>query len=334
LYGKVVKGIDPLAVMTVMADPSRLGIVKALLEGPQVGEELSHHLHIAPSTVSFHLKKLESVGLVSKMKDQYYAVYSVNSDVLDLTIRELIEGMHSPLQTHGVSNENYRQKVLGIFFDHGKLKCFPIQKKKRRIILEAFAVLFEPGRTYSERDTNEIISGFFDDYCTIRRELINEGLLTRKGQIYQLSSQMPSTVLQRTDLEIIRRKSKGENKMSTDRKDMLKKQYKQNPPPAGIFKITNNVNGKVFIGKGMNVKGRLNGQELQLKWGSHHNKALQEDWNKFGSDQFSFEIIDYLEPSSDPAQNLASDLADLEQLWIVKFQPYGNNGYHILPIKG
>ena len=39
-----------------------------------------------------------------------------------------------------------------------------------------------------------------------------------------------------------------------DNKTALKKAYLQNPPPAGIYQITNKVNGKIFIGKGLNAK--------------------------------------------------------------------------------
>jgi hypothetical protein len=132
-------------------------------------------------------------------------------------------------------------------------------------------------------------------------------------------------------MENIGTTQEGAKKMSNERKEVLKKQYKQNPPPAGIFKIANIANGKAFIGKGMNVKGRLNGQELQLKWGSHHNKELQKDWNLYGADQFSFEIVDYLEPPTDGSRSLATDLADLEKLWITKLQSYGNKGYNNIP---
>jgi len=310
-----------------MSDPSRLGILKVLLQGPQVGEELSHLLQIAPSTVSFHLKKLESVGLVSKAKEQYYTVYSMNSDVLDLTLRELIEGiLRSYPQTERF--EIYKHKVRGAFFEQGRLKHLPVQKKKRHIVLETFAELFTPGRDYAENETNEIISCLFNDYCTIRRELVDAGFLKREGQIYQRSHQIPSIVRNGSNRVATSDAVIGGRKMPEDRKDILKKQYKQNPPPAGIFKITNKANGKVFIGKGMNVRGRLNGQELQLKWGSHHNKILQEDWNRFGPDQFIFEVIDYLDVATDPQQNLAADLADLEQLWMSKLQPYGDNGYN------
>lgn len=43
---------------------------------------------------------------------------------------------------------------------------------------------FEYGRMYSEREVNLIISDFHDDFCTIRRDMISEGLLGRSSVGY------------------------------------------------------------------------------------------------------------------------------------------------------
>jgi hypothetical protein len=113
-----------------------------------------------------------------------------------------------------------------------------------------------------------------------------------------------------------------------DERSALKRRYKENPPPAGVYRITNKGNGKIFIGKGMNVQGKMNGQMLQLKWGSHPNKALQEDWKRFGAEEFVFEVLDYLEPAKAPNIDPNADLSTLEQLWLTKLQPYGERGYN------
>ena len=60
-----------------LADATRLEIVCALSDGPKYVELLSQRLDRTPSTISFHLKKLEEAGLVEMHKEQYYAVYSL-----------------------------------------------------------------------------------------------------------------------------------------------------------------------------------------------------------------------------------------------------------------
>lgn len=46
-------------------------------------------------------------------------------------------------------------------------------------MLEEIAKAFEEGKIYSEREVNIIIADFHDDFCTIRRDMISEGLMTR-----------------------------------------------------------------------------------------------------------------------------------------------------------
>ncbi len=61
------------------------------------------------------------------------------------------------------------------------------------------------------------------------------------------------------------------------------------------------------------------------------NKRLQEDWNTYGPDQFTFEVLDYLESEADSLQQQRDDLTELEALWLEKLQPYGGKGYNRQP---
>ena len=121
--------------------------------------------------------------------------------------------------------------------------------------------------------------------------------------------------------------------MTNTSKSELKRAYKDNPPPAGIFQVINAVNGKVFLGKGANVRGILNSQQAQLQFGSHRNRDLQQDYNQLGAEKFTFEIVDQLDPSDKTPQQMQEDLAALEELWLEKLKPYGERGYHTLPSK-
>lgn len=58
---------------------------------------------------------------------------------------------------------------------------------KKRIILELIAEKFEPGRHYTEREVNIIIADFNDDFCTLRRDMISEGILKREKSEYWLA---------------------------------------------------------------------------------------------------------------------------------------------------
>ena len=62
-----------------------------------------------------------------------------------------------------------------------------------------------------------------------------------------------------------------------------------------IYKITNLVNGKVYIGQTINKKDRWCSHKSKLKHNRHDNKHLQRAWNKYGKDNFTFEILEYTE---------------------------------------
>jgi group I intron endonuclease len=61
---------------------------------------------------------------------------------------------------------------------------------------------------------------------------------------------------------------------------------------SGIYKITNCVNGKVYIGKSIDILNRrwVYHKSL-LNKGTHINKHLQNSWNKYGENNFDFSII-------------------------------------------
>lgn len=79
-----------------------------------------------------------------------------------------------------------------------------------------------------------------------------------------------------------------------DRKRELKQSYKEIPIESGVFQIKNTVNGKIFIA-GINNFKRLNGIKFSLEMNTYTTvKELQKDWNDFGSDAFTFEILEVL----------------------------------------
>lgn len=80
--------------------------------------------------------------------------------------------------------EAYRKKVIAAFFEYGKLKAMPVQQKKQRICWEEIAKSFELGVTYEEAEVNKKIKVYFEDYCTIRRNMISEKIIKREGTKY------------------------------------------------------------------------------------------------------------------------------------------------------
>ena len=167
-----------------LADRSRLQILKSLLEEDMYVERLAQRLELTPATVSFHLKKLMDAGAVSSRLEQYYTMYSINKEVFQCRILDILGEKSSDAQRQQEREARYRQRVLDSFFEYGRLKSIPAQRKKERICLEEIAKELELGRPYSERELNQVLLRFHQDYCTLRRDMISEGILRREEGLY------------------------------------------------------------------------------------------------------------------------------------------------------
>lgn len=60
----------------------------------------------------------------------------------------------------------------------------------------------------------------------------------------------------------------------------------------GVYKILNNINGKIYIGSSSYLQRRLTEHKRLLKQSNHPNKKLQYSVNKHGIENFIFEIIE------------------------------------------
>lgn len=167
-----------------LADRSRLQILKSLLEEDMYVERLAQRLELTPATVSFHLKKLMDAGAVSSRREQYYTMYSINKEVFQCRILDILGEKSSDAQRQQEREARYRQRVLDSFFEYGRLKTIPAQRKKERICLEEIAKELELGRPYPERELNQVLLRFHQDYCTLRRDMISEGILRREEGLY------------------------------------------------------------------------------------------------------------------------------------------------------
>ena len=174
-----------LQLFKCLADRSRLRIVQSLLQEEMYVERLAQRLGLTPATISFHLKKLEEAGLVTSRPEQYYTMYALRRDELTLPVMDLIAGATDQSGQQERREAEYRKKVIETFFEYGRLKAIPAQRKKERICLEEIAKALETGHIYSEEELNGVLLTFHEDYCTLRRDMIAEGLLKREKGRYE-----------------------------------------------------------------------------------------------------------------------------------------------------
>lgn len=311
-----------LQIIKALADSSRLILVQALQE-PQCVEELAQRCNLASSTVCFHLGKLEKAGLIRKRKEQYYAVYALNEAIFDKSLRELTSFRNAEEYVQGERVRRYRAKVMKAFMKNGRVKRIPSQYKKRLIVIQEILLRFGPDRKYKEREVDDIIREICDDYVTIRRAFIDEGMMVREGDIYQLPKQAEKT----TAINLVAGKEQSRTTKVKSIQD-IKREYKDRKKPAGVFQVKNISNEKVLLGSSLNLEGPLNSHKFMLTIGLHRNEALQKDWNECGPGKFVFEILEVVKVKDDPNFNLSDELTLLEQIWLEKLHPFGERGYN------
>ena len=175
---------EAISLFKCLADKSRLQILKSLAVEDMYVERLAERLDLTAPTISFHLKKLLDAGAVTACKNQYYMMYSLNKEIFQTSILDILQQESDEAQEQAQRDADYRQKVIDTFFEYGKLKSIPTQLKKERIVLEVIAEAFDFDRMYSEREVNIIIADFHDDFCTIRRDMVSGRLLGRNGAEY------------------------------------------------------------------------------------------------------------------------------------------------------
>ena len=171
-----------LAFFKALSDANRLKIVALLADKPLSVERLAEKLSISSSTVSHHLSKLAAAGLVSARADGYYSIYRLEPKALAEMSRRLLAKDTLPAVASDVDVDAYDRKVLSAYLtSEGRLRAFPVQQKKEEAILRYVVRAFEPGRRYSEKQVNRILSRFNDDTARMRRNLVDFGFMGRQG---------------------------------------------------------------------------------------------------------------------------------------------------------
>lgn len=79
---------------------------------------------------------------------------------------------------------------------------------------------------------------------------------------------------------------------------------------SGVYQIRNLINGHLYIGSAKNLCTRFRSHFARLRRNNHVNKHLQAAYNKYGADNFIFEVIEYCPEEV---------RFNIEQYWIDKY---------------
>ncbi|MEJ3717668.1 metalloregulator ArsR/SmtB family transcription factor [Paenibacillus polymyxa] len=174
-----------------LADPTRMRILLLLSRGEMHGQALAKKLNLSQPTVTHHASKLREVGLIKERRDKNTVYFTLNPELIrqhaEATVRFIFEKGEGE-EDMSELNETLEATVLRNFFaKDGKLRQIPAQYKKKLIVLQMLAEKLEPGRIYPERELNEWIKQYHEDFATIRRELIMHQFMYREREMYELN---------------------------------------------------------------------------------------------------------------------------------------------------
>ncbi len=169
----------PHGVLRALADVERLAIAGSLATRPQTGGELATELDIPLSRVRRHLNRLAAVEVVRLQGDR--RTYRLDADTLREAAVQVGPSREPGVEPGDSADEN---AVIRSFFRGGRLVEIPVKGSKRRVVLERLALAFEPGLNYPEREVNAMLGAFHDDVASLRRHLVDEGLVERANGVY------------------------------------------------------------------------------------------------------------------------------------------------------
>jgi len=176
------RGVRPEALVGLLAEPARLRVFAALVLGDGAPDQLHKSTGLGRREIATALRRLEAGGLVQRTGGGYQPVV----DVFKQAAREAAP----PAEQHGYADDRV-EAVVRAFVRDGRLTGVPAQVGRRRMLLEHVVQSFEPGRDYPEREVNAVLRAWTEggglDHVSLRRYLVDEGLLARADNTYRRS---------------------------------------------------------------------------------------------------------------------------------------------------
>jgi len=178
-------------LLKLLANESRLRLIGIVADGEHSVGSLAQRLGLTEATISHHLTKLSGAGLLTMRAEGTTHYYRLNPDALAAINKSLLKPGRLVRAAAGASQDPARDRILASFVVDGRLKKIPESHTKREVVLKWVLDQLED-RRYREREISDILKRFFDDYATLRRELINHRLMKRENGIYWKSPPGPA----------------------------------------------------------------------------------------------------------------------------------------------
>ena len=171
-----------MPALIALADVERLRILVAITDSALTVLEIAERCTMVPDAIGKHLQVLGAAGLLATDRSQNARRYRLQISRLteiQLAINNLAgEHPSDPYRIHP-------SPVAQRFFDGERLATFPSKRASQIEVLMFIVSDFETGRDYPEAEVNAILARRNPDFATLRRALIDEGLMSRVSGIYR-----------------------------------------------------------------------------------------------------------------------------------------------------
>jgi hypothetical protein len=174
---QVDKNPKVLDFVKAVSDADRLRIIGVLAQHAATAKEVATELNMPFREAFNHMGQLEFAGVVHKTGD----AFSLDDDALQALSRGQFATPREACIPAPELDAKTR-KVLATYLNaDGSLKQIPLQAAKLQIILRYLAAFFEAGVHYTEKEVNTMLRRFHADAASLRRELVEAGLLARES---------------------------------------------------------------------------------------------------------------------------------------------------------
>ena len=166
---------DPATLIGLLADEDRLRVFSAVALGARTVDEIAERTGLDVTDVQAALPRLVGAGLLGQ------------DDGLHVALDELRDAARRrPERERGAADATpAEQRVLRNFVVDGRLVRLPARHAQKQSVLGYVARRFDESRSDEEREVNELLRDFHDDTASLRRYLVDEGLLEREAGVYR-----------------------------------------------------------------------------------------------------------------------------------------------------
>jgi len=168
--------MTPAELLRLLLDPDRLAVAGALASRQMTTKEVVDATGRNQRVVLTAIGDLRAAGLVAADGEHY----AIDVSALRDAAREAadLDVPMDPIIGYGMTEDE--QAILRRFFAGRTITEIPANRAKRQVLLQRLALEFDVGQRYTEREVNEILFVFHPDWSTLRRYLVDEGLLDRE----------------------------------------------------------------------------------------------------------------------------------------------------------